>query len=240
METISVITKDSIDYGSRQLQNAFASRLREIAEAIPNSSLTYDHLTPEVLWQEVHNRLEVKEEAGIERFKDAFKIIRANSLDAAQILRCADFAFCETLLSKAIETKESAAVEFVLSSLTDKEREDLINFQGETWRLNSPLSIACALRSPEAEKIFDLLVEYGADPRQSSCSFMNLHLPIHAAAYAGNLAIVKKILEQFPEQIDLESKYWGDKNGGGTPLALARLAQQEEIVEYLLSQGATK
>lgn len=242
MEAISIVTKQSPNYAPQHLQNAFSSRLREVAETstvVQGNSLVSNHTEPKMIWQEIYNYLDHDNAGIVKRYKDAFQVIRANHLDAAQILRSADFALCETLLSKAIETKEFATVKLVLTSLTSEEVDTLINLQGEAWRLNSPLSIACGLRSPDAEAIFALLLEYGADPKQSSCSFMNEHLPIHAATYAGNLAIVRRLLDNYPEQIDAGSNYWGDKNCGGSPLALAILTERTEMVEYLLKKGAS-
>jgi len=71
----------------------------------------------------------------------------------------------------------------------------------------------------------------------AACSFVFAHIcytaPIHDAAASGALEVVKMLIEQKSTPVDLK-----DKRHGATALHIASLAGHEEVVRYLLKNGA--
>ena len=65
------------------------------------------------------------------------------------------------------------------------------------------------------------------------CRFISGAMPIHEAAYEGDLEKVKEIIEKDPSQINIQDM------GGFTPLQLASGKGHIKVVEYLLEHGAS-
>jgi len=87
-----------------------------------------------------------------------------------------------------------------------------------------------ASENDKFEIVEELLGKYSADRNIEDNSGM---LPIHAAASKGHLAIVRKFIEQNEVDVNVPDKSADRK----TPLAYAKQNSQNDVAEYLVSNG---
>jgi ankyrin repeat protein len=93
-------------------------------------------------------------------------------------------------------------------------------------------ALALAAQLGHAE-VVGLLLDAGEDPDRSNPPALHAHAtPLHQAALAGHLAVVRLMVER-RARLDLRDTLWE-----GTPLGWAKHGGKTEVAEYLRSQGA--
>lgn len=248
--TITVLTDFSVKYGGSDVQRRHwseqlaAVRASDIVNGRVLRAATPD---PGVLWQEIDVIISNRDRDPLERFQHACAVVRANELDATQILRERVDASCKTLLTQALHTARYHVVEFVLEWLTVEEKKRLINLNlpGESWEvLDAPLYIASGLRDPCAPALIDLLIAHGADSRMPNTGIYGAEYPIHNAAQYGTLAALEELWSLNPDHLHAVRQSQGGRDrrssleNGMTPLFGAISANDAAKVAFCIDKGA--
>jgi len=152
---------------------------------------------------------------------DILKLLFAHGAD----LRAQNDEY-ETVLHVAAREGREEVLRYLLqrASMTGISCKDLVN--SENHESKSSLHLAVDGGHVEAAKI---CIEYGADVRP----LKKRNIPIHVASSIGDLTMVKFLLSQDLIPVDEED------SEGMTPILRACLSGHVEIIEHLISKGAS-